>query len=110
MPFTPPILRSACAAIAAGTAAVAVCERSHAGEMVEDRSASAAKNARPRKLGRPGKSARGAIHPLGIAWNRRLDCSRTDAGLLRCQATGRPCTIRHVPPTDTISLRRGAAP
>jgi hypothetical protein len=110
MPFTPPILRSACAAIAAGTAAVAVCEQSHAGEMAEDRSASAAK-----KRALANWVVRASRHGeqftrWGIAWNRRLDCSRTDAGLLRCQATARPCTIRHVPPTDTIPLRRGAAP
>ena len=43
----------------------------------------------------------------GIAWNRQLDCTRTDTGVFRCKAVGRPCAIRQVPVMGAIRLRRG---
>lgn len=43
-----------------------------------------------------------------LAWDRAITCSRTPAGAFRCQASGRPCTIRQIPldPGTVEPLRR----
>ena len=43
----------------------------------------------------------------GIAWNRQLDCKRTEAGLFQCKAIGHPCTVRQVPPENFSRFKRG---
>ena len=42
-----------------------------------------------------------------IAYNRRIDCSGAPAPGFKCQAIGRPCMVKQVPPPDMIPLRRG---
>lgn len=90
-------------------AAMALCERSHAGEVAEDKSELVAK-----KRALDSWLAQAAKHGeqytrWGIPWNRRLDSTRTEAGLFRCQAAGRPCAVRQVPVEGAIRLRRGAS-
>jgi len=72
-------------------AAMALCEPSLAGAAIEDRTELQAK--------------RLALE----AWDRQLTCTRTEAGRHRCQAVAHPCTIKQVPPTEFIPLRRGAS-
>jgi hypothetical protein len=84
-----------------------VCEPSHAGQVAEDKSEL---EARKRALAswaalavRNGEQ----YGRWGLAWNRQLDCAPTGAGTFRCKAVGHPCTIRQVPPTEFIPLKRG---
>src|SRR3954452_13152620 len=103
------IMGITCAAPIETRASVALCERSHSGEIVEDKSEFVAKkralDSWVAQAGRLGE----AYTRWGIAWNRQLECTRTDAGLFRCTAVGRPCAIRHVPPANGTPLRRGAS-
>jgi hypothetical protein len=88
-------------------AAMALCEGSHAGEVAEDKSElQAKKRALESWLSQAGKYGEQYTR-WGIAWNRQLDCARTDAGLFRCKAVGRPCAIRQVPVVGATRLRRG---
>jgi hypothetical protein len=103
------VVGTACALPIEARAAMALCERLHVGEVVEDKSEEVAKRraleswvSRAAKYGEP-------YTRWGIAWNRRLDCARTDTGLFRCTASGRPCSIRQVPAPDAIRLRRGTS-
>src|SRR4029077_4569181 len=88
-------------------AAMALCERSHAGEVAEDKSELVAKQraleswlVQARKYGEQ-------YTRWGIAWNRQLDCARTDTGSFRCKAVGRPWASGQAPVEDAIRLKRG---
>jgi hypothetical protein len=90
-------------------AAMALCERSHAGEVAEDKSELVAKQraleswlVQARKYGEQ-------YTRWGIAWNRQLDCARTDIGSFRCKAVGRPYAVRQVPVDGAIRLKRGTS-
>ncbi len=90
-------------------AAVGECRCAHAGEVAEDKSELQAKKrtldswvARASRYG-------DEFTRWGIAWNRQLDCARTDAGLFRCKAVGHPCPIRQVPPDKFTPFRRGTS-
>ena len=41
-----------------------------------------------------------------IAFNRRFDCKPAASGV-SCQAIARPCTIKQVPSSNTVPLKRG---
>lgn len=89
-------------------AAMAMCEPSLAGEVVEDRI-----ELQARRLALESWVAGARRHGVqytrwGLAWGRQLVCTRTAAGLHRCQAVAHPCTIKQVPPAEFIPLRRGA--
>lgn len=87
-------------------ASVAVCKPLHSGEPAEDKSEAIAK-ARALESWTSGARLSGeAFTRWGIAWNRRLECNRTDAGTYRCQASGHPCSIRHVPPDEFVRFKR----
>jgi hypothetical protein len=118
MGIAPRILRPAILATAVGVAwtapievraAVALCERSLSGDVAEDKSELLAKKRALESwvahAGRLGEQ----FTRWGIARNRQLDCTRTDAGLFRCKAVGLPCAIRQVPPADFVPLRRGVS-
>jgi hypothetical protein len=90
-------------------ASVAVCEQSHAGDVAEDKNELLAKKRTLESwVSRASRHGEGFTR-WGIAWNRQLDCSRTDTGLFRCKAVGHPCTIRHVPPMDFTPFKSGAS-
>jgi hypothetical protein len=89
-------------------AAVAACKAPLAGEHVEDRSETTAKRHALESWTKATRLHHGEqFTRWGIAWNRRLDCKRTDKGVFRCQAIGHPCTIEQVPPANLVPLRRG---
>jgi len=71
---------------------MAICERSNSGEAAEDSSELAAKK-RALENWIAHATRRGQQF---IAWNRRLECSRSDAALYRCTARAHPCMIRHL--------------
>jgi hypothetical protein len=103
------IIGAACVVPIEARAAVALCERSHAGEAAEDKSELVAKKrALESWLSQAGKYGEQYTR-WGIAWNRQLDCARTDTGLFRCKAVGRPCAIRQVPVVGAARLRRGTS-
>ena len=102
-------IAAACMLPIEARAAMAVCEKPHAGDAVEDKSELAAKK-RALESWVAGVSRLGEQYARwGIAWNRQLDCVRKDSGLFRCKAVGHPCTIRQVPmaPGELTPLRRG---
>ena len=117
MSFPPWVLRLAYAAAVGAAcilpmeahASVALCKCAHAGEVVEGKS-----ELQSKKLALESWVARARRHGdgytrWGIAWNRQLDCSRTDGGLFRCKAAGRPCTISQVPPDVFTRFKRGTS-
>jgi hypothetical protein len=97
---------AACAVPIEARAAVALCERSHSGEIAEDKSELTAKKRALESWVAHASRLGEAYTRWGIAWNRQLECTRTDAGLFRCTAVGQPCAIRHVPPAGGTPLRR----
>jgi hypothetical protein len=100
------VIGAVCVVPIEARAAVGVCNPSHAGEVIEDRSELQAKKRALESWVSQAKRYGEQYARWGIAWNRQLECARTDAGLLRCKAVGRPCTIQQVPPTDAIPLKR----
>lgn len=100
---------AACALPIEARAAMALCEPSLAGETSEDRDElQAKKGALASWVARAGRYGEPYTR-WGIAWNRRLDCTRTDGGLYRCTAIGHPCTIRQMPEEKVTPLRRGTS-
>ena len=66
-------------------AAMALCEPLLAGEVAEDKSELVAKKrALESWLSLAGKYGEQYTR-WGIAWNRQLDCTRTDTGVFRCK-------------------------
>src|SRR5256885_1644568 len=103
------VVGTACVAPIEARAAVAICEPLLAGEVAEDKSELIAKKrALESWLSRAGKYGEQYAR-WGIAWNRQLDCARSEAGLFRCKAVGRPCAIRQVPVDGATRLRRGVS-
>ena len=103
------VIGVACVLPIEARAAMALCERLHAGEFAEDKSELVAKQraleswlVQARKYGEQ-------YTRWGIAWNRQLDCARTDIGSFRCKAVGRPCAVRQVPVDGAIRLKRGTS-
>jgi hypothetical protein len=91
-------------------AAVGVCKPLYSGARVDDRSEQAAKARALESWGAGARQYGIEYTRWGIAWNRRLDCTRTPAGLFACQAIGHPCTLQQVPPENFIRFRRGSLP
>jgi hypothetical protein len=118
MSIAPRILQLACAAVAVGAAcilpiearaSVGLCKCAHSGEVAEDKSELRAKKlALESWIAHASRYGEGYTR-WGIAWNRRLDCTRTDVGLFRCKANGHPCTVAQVPPDDFVRLKRGTS-
>ena len=87
-------------------ASVALCELSLSGEIAEDgNEAVARKRALDSWVGHARRLGEQYTR-WGIAWNRRIDCSPLEHGGFRCQASGQPCTIQHVPPAGITPLKR----
>ena len=111
------ILQLACATAALGAvcvlpieahASVGLCKCAHS-EVAEDKSELRAKKlALESWIARASRYGEGYTR-WGIAWNRQLDCARTDSGLFRCRAHGNPCTVAQVPPDNYIRFKRGPA-
>ena len=59
-------------------AATALCERSHAGEVAEDKSELVAKQRALESWLSQARKYGEQYTRWGIAWNRQLDCARTD--------------------------------
>ena len=102
-------VRAACILPIEAHASVGLCKCAHAGEVTEDKS-----EPRARKLALESWVAHARRHGegytrWGIAWNRQLDSTRTDAGLFRCKANGHPCTVAQVPPDDFAPFKRGTS-
>ena len=88
-------------------AAVGVCKPLHAGERAEDKAELAAK-ARALESWVAGAKQHGAEYTRwGIAWNRRLGCTRMPDGKFSCRAEGHPCTYQQVAPENFIRFKRG---
>jgi hypothetical protein len=88
-------------------ASVSVCEKMHIGEIAEDKSELLAKKRALENWVAHASRYGEQYARWGIAWDRRLDCTRSDTGLFRCKALARPCAIRQVPPVGLTPLRRG---
>jgi hypothetical protein len=90
-------------------AAMNECKQSHAGEAAEDKSELLAKKRALESWVSRASRYGDRFARWGIAWNRQLDCARSDTGLFRCKAVGHPCAVRQVPPSDFIPLKRGTS-
>jgi hypothetical protein len=97
----------ACVLPVEGRAAMALCERLQAGEVAEDKSELVAKQRALESWLSQARKYGEQYTRWGIAWNRQLDCARTDTGSFRCKAVGRPCAVRQVPVERAIRLKRG---
>ena len=90
-------------------AAMALCEPSLAGAAIEDKTELQAKRLALESWVAGALKLGVQYTRWGLAWDRQLTCTRTEAGRHRCQAVAHPCTIKQVPPTEFIPLRRGAS-
>lgn len=87
-------------------AAVAACKALYVGEEAENSSELLAKKRALESWSKGAQLHGEQFTRWGIAWNRRLDCTRTAAGTFRCQAAGHPCTIQQVPSENLIPFKR----
>ena len=98
---------AACALPIEARAAMRGCEKPLAGDVAEDRNEMLAKKRTLESwVARAGQHGQEFTN-WRIAWDRQIDCQRTDSGFYRCKAVGRPCTIRQVPPDEFTPLKRG---
>ena len=90
-----------------GHAAVNVCQPELAGKQAEAKTElEARKGALQDWTQQAEKIGRGYTR-WQIAFNRRIDCTKTAAGTFQCQAVGQPCTVEQVPTPDLQPIRRG---
>ena len=88
-------------------AAVRGCQKPLAGDIAEDRNEMLAKKRTLENwVARAGEHGE-QFTSWRIAWDRQIECERTELGFYRCKAVGRPCAIQQVPPEKFTPFRRG---
>lgn len=95
---------------APANAAVSICESQIQGKTAEAKSELEAKKAALDDWLQQAKKHGPEYTRWQIAFDRRIDCTKTAAGLYHCQAVGKPCAAKQVPPApgSYTPLKRGS--